>query len=1126
MNLSSVNFSGFNFTGISLSGINFTGVNFQGADFSNVNFNSLSGGNNSGSSSNGSLTNNTGQASNSSTGGTLTASDLNGQDLSGQDFTGASFGSTDLSGVNFTGVDFGNLDLSSVNFSGVDFGSVDLSGINFTGANFGSLDLSSINFSGVDFGTADLSGINFTGVDFGTVNIADVDFTGVNFGTIDISNVDFSGVDFGTTDLSGVDFTGVDFTGTDLSSLNFSDVSLPSLPDVDWEHTEVINDVTIKIKLSGQEYDFTVLKGSDSIHVFTNNWIDNAIDLYANSDFVHVSKINEKYEVVYNDYKASLENEELAVEKGADYSLSISPEKVAVKYETYSVEATDENTITFTDGSLESKITTEYLSVSKAGKELKIGRDKSFYAKHSDDKNITISTEGATLNYDNKNFSLDNNAIAYTEGANEYTVSTNELKLKRGAKEVEITSERLKLTVEADKTLEYVLADENLILNYSDKSFSVSRDKEVTFNDPQRSVAVSPDNLSYTQDGKSINVTPNSLSLDMGAGNLASVINDQLSLSYDQHVLEVEAKNNPHFNYSHGTSVLEISPTRVNIGSNGKGISASSDSISVVFDDNYARFSGANMSFKYDRYEAEFVNWTSISATNGTQNFEVDESTMVLAIDADNYVKVLLDDNDKPYLNLKKGDEEFVIGTDKAEFDFEDKHYLIGGGETYLKVSDKGETDPTEGLIIKEEGLIYNMGETQLIMGGQDHFLSLTNEDKSATVSYDMELGFTYGSYAARIDQNLKASLYIDDSSHIININDNEKALTYSYPSSNASLSLLTFDDNSMGLQMDYDNYSGFVKGVQNEYIIAGGNIPSIGEVSFKVDKDSKVDLSIKEPSATVPQISVTFADNELERFQFGDLVYPLGGAGAIDSIEGIDNVEMNGPAHLSDVTDNAMGWGYAGIQAQLNIDLQNPTDTKLISNGTITTGISLPILCATAPFGFEVSKDKVLFKLASASNRATLNPFCLDGFPEFSGYTELEVLNSTSSSTINVELGLGLELDLGGSISISTTACDVSLTAACAVALNLDAAASITIPTSPEGSADFTLSNASVDLDASASLIGEICGVASSVSANVKGKLAVSYVGSEMKVAGDCTGSVSVGGITKSFTTEFKQTF
>ena len=67
------------------------------------------------------------------------------------------------------------------------------------------------------------------------------------------------------------------------------------------------------------------------------------------------------------------------------------------------------------------------------------------------------------------------------------------------------------MAYDAQNSLEYTGGV--LTASHDEKSFTISDEKEITYNDPNRSLAISPEGMSLAEDGKSVSLSPEEMEI-------------------------------------------------------------------------------------------------------------------------------------------------------------------------------------------------------------------------------------------------------------------------------------------------------------------------------------------------------------------------------------------------------------------------------------------------------------------------------------------------------------------------------------------------------------------------------------------------------------------------------------
>ena len=364
------------------------------------------------------------------------------------------------------------------------------------------------------------------------------------------------------------------------------------------------------------------------------------------------------------------------------------------------------------------------------------------------------------------------------------------------------------------------------------------------------------------------------------------------------------------------------------------------------------------------------------------------------------------------------------------------------------------------------------------------------------------------------------------DGNHLIELNSGDNMTSYSN-STGLEIAFKDFGQSMYGIQAGTSSDYMFIKGKKGEELAFGGDILGSGLFEFNTNKD--LDLGIKYlKGATDIDMNIDKGEAlenlviNLEGTEY--FAYDPNGELEYDSLGGIENVEMNGPAHISNITESAGGWARGGVKIQLTLG----SDYGLVVNGKLKTGYgtAFPFMCADIGFGFTARKDYFLFKLAERYDRADFSLICtagLDGLLKADGYAELEFEKKNSTAYIDVATGLRFSVGFDGSATVPVkvfgVGCDIGLGLDIGASFDFDAAVGVAIPTGPGGDSDFEIKRAEIGLDAHAAIYAKACGYKIDlVGVAIGGRLGMEKKSAGTRYFGNAYGRVSVGPMSKGF--------
>lgn len=820
------------------------------------------------------------------------------------------------------------------------------------------------------------------------------------------------------------------------------------------------------------------------------------------------------------DYAVSYEpiDGKVRIENGSSH-FELEKDKVDLDIEGYEIVASA-NEFTLKKGDFET-------AISKNSVEIKL-----------DDKIVKVKADECDIQLaNNYNIKASPTSFALTAGATSITATDAEFKVVNTDESVEakvvdgkvsLSKGSYTLDVDSEITIEdagdkVTVSARSLEAKVGTTEFRISDDKEVSYKKGDKVFAASETSLDLTYDGTSLKVLTDKVTITTESYGSISASETLLKYVNGTTIIALDKPfETPAFSYNDGDNSLLLSSTGVALDIEGKKLEASKTKVHVSADGNKFTLTENDLDFKYEKYEARFNDWKDVYLTNGVQEFKVNKEELYAKLDDKNLVNASFVDNVAALQFIKEG-EEYTINTSKAEFDYSGQHFVMTP-EVYLRVHKTG-AETNDGLYLDNDGLKYVIGEVTLKLGTPDNYAEVEYDGKVLGYSNDEALFFSYDTYLTTVNKQMVATF--TDGTHIVTLNDGDRMAGYSHKTIDFKLGLMKFETGIYGLKADVGSNSMFIKGAQGEDITAGGNISGLGAFAFTTNNQKDIEINLE-----------TDVNNIVEaRFRRGKeiqkLLIKVNGQDLVkydtevdafgEGVSEIENVEMDGPAHLSNLTSKAGGWAVAAIRAQATLG----RNFSLVANGRVQTGLNIPLLCADASFGFQIDKDAFLFKLAEQSSPASLKLLCTGGLDDLfrgEGYARLRYGYGSSNTRVDVALGLGwsqrFEARASVTIPLLVTECTLGLSVEVESSFAFGGSATIIIPTDPEnGTADFKLNSAYVNLSAMAAVGFNACGFEGSISASVSGNLNMENRSNGTYVSGEASGSLSVGPISQSFT-------
>ena len=1052
LNLSGLDFTDFDFTGIDLSSIDFTDFDFSGINLSSINFSGL---------------------------------DLSNLDLSSIDFTGISISNMNYAGIDFTDFDFNNIDLSSVIFDGLDISSLNLLGIDLSAIDFSGSDLSSIDFSGLDLSNIDLSLLDFTGFDFSDVDLNGIDLSSLDITNIDLSNIDFSGLDLSSLDLSSIDFTGVDFSGLDLSNLDFSNIVLPDLSDLDWQHTEIIQDVTININLKQQEYTFSIIKGQDSIQLYTNDWTDNIVNVYFDGNFIKGSKNSNVYELEYNDISAEIitGNEASAIiNNGVDYNLQLSSDEISGKYQEHEFNLSTSYEMEYHNNNTDIQYENNEFIFSNGDKKLEIGTDN-FKAFYSEDKNIELSSQGLTVNYTDKNLSISNGEAIYTSGSDIYKAAENGLEVSKGDQAFELKSDKFYMAVANDKSINYLVSTQQLDVTYEDKSFSISPDQQVSYNDPNNSFSFLNDAISLTHDGKSVNFSEGEVNINLDTDKKLEISNGILDVTYLTNNIKLGSDA---LYFSDGTQSVDLSQNSLSLikGDNNIYVNSNEFGLNIGAQNHLiVNKTNNNVDFKYNDIQATFNNNQALSFSDGQHSFTLGTSGLTMS-DGDKTISVLSDAQGEQSLQMTSGTNAFEVSKNGLAINYNNQYFAINETE-YLNVG----IDAQHNLSLSGNGGKFVNGDTELIVGGDNNYLEIKDATRSIILSQDQSLTYIEGDYQGTLSSNLEVEL--SDGTRTIELFKPGHIL--SYQQDGYTFGIRGGIGVTPGIDVSNGTHTIFVEGEVNDFARVGIGSNDFGNIMFSCNSSKDLEASYEYGGRTITlsagQQGLSVEDSEGMFSTEAELPDPVG----------TQTPELDGPQYLGNgITAEADG----RIKGSASL-YYNSADSHFIANAAVASAIPP---CMSGSFGMEVMPGTFNFNIGSQQQKIIIEPLCVSSFY---GEGYLQVQNS------NIQMGLEFGWDVHASLDIGVAVISAYTNGVLGCSADIDL--------SP-----FALNEALIYASVSAGLtIDPFAGSEFTVAAaTLSGQLRAQFNDEATNISGSLNGSVTILGISESFDMSFSNDF
>jgi uncharacterized protein YjbI with pentapeptide repeats len=1145
LDLSGVDFTGIDLSGVDISGINMSGLNFADIDLEGINFSGLDFGNVDISSLN------------------FTGIDLSGMDLSGLDFTGISLPNTNLSGINFTGMNlsgitipnvdlsgldftgidftgfgFTGVDLSTIDFSGVDFGSLDLSGIDLSslgnfemtdlpnmdlsGIDFTGLDLSGIDLSMIDFSGIDLSGIGLPAIDWPSVDLANIDFTGLDLSGIDLSMIDFSGIDLSGISLSGLNFTGFDFGNLDLSMVNFTGFNFPNLDlsmidfsDLDWTSIDL------------SMIDFT---GFD----FPN--MDLSMFDFSGVDFPLVPDVNWSQLFTFGDVEVRPYidgvNSAVTLLKGAD---------------SIYVKAAD-----LTDGMIKGYIDGNDILIKKTGSNYSLIYDdyeaslegSELTIKQGATNQLHLTPSKGTLVYENYEVSASTaEGLQYTDGYNSTTISSSGISAQSGDKQLSYNQEK-ELFIQYEEGKNFKIHPQNgLEVNFDGSTLAISED-QLSYSEEGRAYSASPTELSFTEGDKQLIINEERSYLAYDAQNSIEFTGGVLTASHDDKTFTISDEKE--ITYNDPDRSLAISSEGMSLSEDGKSVSLSPEEMEIILsEDKRIKITEHLLNFQYEQNEVKLGS-EALYFSDGTQTIDLSQDALTLSQEENS---IYLSPNT---FGLTYGANK-SLSVDKADqkvtFIYDDIETSFSTGESLSF------TDGTRSFELGTTGLSMTDGDKGLAVLNEDgeQAIELTNGDDRFFVNNS---GFAIDYSGKHFAITEEEYLHVDiDDSRFIEVTDNSAIY-----SDNGTELIIGGDDNFLELKngtksiaLTQDEKLAFVDGnylatlskdleiemtdgertiglftpthyvtyEQGDYELgirggSGGNKPGIDVTAYGqtlyVEGEATEDVTIGIESPDFGEVAFTVdAQKNIEtRFISGSSVYGfIKNESGITPITGTEPVppeteflEGSGSVEAMDgpthLTNSIADEAGGSIRGEIELSFDSKT-SRFVANAAVA-GTS-PV-CIEGAMALDVSPSSFKLDIGTEAQRIEVYPTC-SGFGG-GGWFGLE---STSTAT-SVDVGVFVGWQASASVEIGNDAIGAGLSAEASAELGVYAQADI-LP-------DFHLREAGIWLDLYVAIKANywavgVSGSCTLAEAGLHGELIAKFLDTETQVSGQLSGYVTV---------------
>lgn len=806
---------------------------------------------------------------------------------------------------------------------------------------------------------------------------------------------------------------------------------------------------------------------------------------------------------------------ELKIEQGSDYSFLVNDDGLDTDLNGYFLRASEDE---FTAGTGQTYVllSEDQAAVHADDRFIELNSDDTYKIQVDPDKYIVTTSSSLEVNVDSKRLFVDDSEISASDTEENFAVSLTSSSL--GISKDDYSVSATESEVRFDKGSDFVsVSNDQLGAKYGDKELSISTDKQVSYKDSERELIASPSSLFMDYQGKILEVKSDEVRLELASDQKFKVREDLLSGQWGEYQVElVDPLNDPAFAYSDNSNSLGLSRSEVSVMVDGKGAVVGEDKLHILVDDDFLKYEDNDMAFKYGRYLADFTDWSAVSLTNGVQSFGISPTELSAAIDEDNTIRVVTDPSNLS-MELVHDDTRFALSTDKAEFDYDGMHYALGTSE-YIRVNEIGK--PDEGFVFSDEGIRYNFNSTDYIKVAPDNdFIRLQLDNKHVAFRDDYSLQFGLDDYTATIFRDLSLE-FSDGGDHRIELNKADFMVGYTYVPYDAYVRLRRFEDNYVGLQAGKSEYGGFVKPAKDRSIEVGAIVEGLGQASVAVNGKKDIVAKLQESEANflalkigkakkLDKLHIRLVDADL--INFGEDVDVFG-----ESLPGVAAVGGDGPSHIALISEKAGGWAAAGLKFRFTVG----TNAAIVAQGRAQTGLSIPLMCADAAFGFEIRANRARVKIGDRNDYAGMRLLCLPGLGSLfseEGFGDFGYNIDGSGASMDIALGYRISVGGSGSFDVSVGTCDLGFSVGFEAYLGFGGEASMTLPFNGE-LPTVSFGPVFAELGASAHLTANACLFSIDVSAGIHGRLELEGDLDGASAEGQASGHFSACGLSKSF--------
>ncbi len=766
------------------------------------------------------------------------------------------------------------------------------------------------------------------------------------------------------------------------------------------------------------------------------------------------NELTAKTNLESNEHELKFESDENAFELNYSENEKLIKFNNSNNFEIYAKQDNEDYEIgtTISNHSVTADITEGIGQIAYEGMGTKIVYNENFIELTYNNQTLKISEEGVLLNGQTPSDIVNNAQFSTTKNISDLTVSlsasnsTYTIGFEKEGNSIEVTTTSFE--------------DGEVKLVYNGNEYSISKDGnkyEVSYNDY---------GVSY-EDGV--------VELNHGESKSLKISEAEVEMNIDNYSFKITDNS---FEYNDGENEIELSEEKIKLKKGDYGIYIQEDGLGLdIGATKHLYLTETSADFKYNSYEAKFVDNKSLSLTDGARILEVTEESFLISDGEKSMEMGKKDEN--PYIKLANNDDFFQISTTGFAIEYEGKRYAISETEN-LNI----EIDDQSFVEIMNNGVKYVNNDKELVIGGDDNFIEIKDSERSFHITQEGEIEYTEGEYSASLNKNFEVN-FSDGTRDIILFGENEY-FSYAQPDYGFKIRKPQ-GDRPRGVEVSVQGYTVFVEGESNKDVTLGVSGPNIGEVSVTVDAQKDIEARfkngesvygfIKEGSNLIPIMGSEPAEPEPEY---------LAGSGSAEA--------MDGPTLITNSISSEAG---GTIKGKAELSYNSATQT-FIANAAVA-GTS-PV-CIEGAMALKVTPDEFSLNIGTEEERIEIFPTCSG----FGGGGWLGLVSNSTATTVDVGVFAGWRA--GGTVSIGSDAVGASLTCTASAELGVAAKAEI-IP-------DFKLLEAKVWIDLRAELRVGYWFIGSSgdftiAALGLSGELAVKFE-DKTNVSGNLSGYINI---------------